>query len=58
MSDITKVAASNAAMEVAVAVAKANEKATEDMVAMLVASQAVPDGRAPLPYSQVLDKLA
>lgn len=45
-------------MVAAVAVMKAAQQMAANTAALLAASAAAPEGRASLPYSQMLDKLA
>ncbi len=58
MSDVGQVPAMSAAMAVAVAVMRAAQEMATNTVALVAPVDASATGRAPLPYSRVLDKLA
>lgn len=58
MSDVGQLPAMNAAMATSVAVLKAAQDMAANTVALVATSVATSTGRAPLPYSKMLDKLA
>lgn len=58
MSDIAQVPAMNAAMTATIAVLKAAQQMSANTANLVAAAASGVEGRAPLPYSQFLDKLA
>ena len=58
MSDVGQLPGMSSAMTAAIAVMQAAQQMAANTAAIVAAGQAGSDGRAPLPYSQFLDKLA
>lgn len=58
MSDIGSLPGMNSAMSAAIAVMQAAQQMAANTATIVAPVQTTPDGRTPLPYSQVLDKLA
>lgn len=58
MSDIGSLPGMNAAMSAAVAVMQVAQQMAANTATIVAAGQTTSDGRTPLPYSQMLDKLA
>jgi hypothetical protein len=58
MSSIAQMPAMNAAMIASIAVLKAAQEMTANTAALVAVVSAGPEGRAALPYTQMLDKLA
>ena len=58
MSDVGQLPGMSSAMTAAIAVMKAAQQMAANTAALVATAKAGNDGRAPLPYSQFLDKLA
>jgi hypothetical protein len=58
MSDVAQVPAMSSAMVAAIEVMRAAQQMAASTAALMAVSAAGPEQRAPLPYSQMLDKLA
>ncbi|MCU0818781.1 MAG: hypothetical protein MUF11_05640 [Beijerinckiaceae bacterium] len=58
MSDVAQVPGMSDAMTAAVAVMRAAQDMAANTVALVSPAETTAQGRAPLPYSKVLDKLA
>ncbi|MGL5447099.1 MAG: hypothetical protein ACRDBL_07320 [Rhabdaerophilum sp.] len=58
MSSVAQLPAMNAAMMTSIAVLRAAQEMSANTAALVAVASVGVDGRAPLPYSQMLDKLA
>lgn len=58
MTGIAQLPAMSAAMSATVAVLKAAQEMTANTAALVAVAASAGEGRAPLPYTQLIDKLA